>query len=153
MAHGYPDYWVQARPGLPMPGVEQEEFIWDGSIAIGGGATVVVIGFLALPGYIYYIAGGMISCDFPMIQRYQEAIDAFLEHFHYFDTYALLEYNPSALREVVAGETYYLTANNLDTVAHTFTAKVRGYRTAIVPGSPLVLAPVGVGLAIPGAGV
>lgn len=153
MAHGYPDYWAQARPGLPLPGVEQLFWGLSNSLNVGGGATVVLINHVGVAGFIYYITGGVVSSSLPGITRYQESIDLAFYPWQYFDTRALLSYNPSALLRLVGVENYLFTVNNLDTVQHTISVQLRGFRVAVVPGSPLVLAPVGVGLAIPEAGV
>ena len=153
MAKGYPDYWVQAQAGLPLPGVDQLEWGLSNSLPVAGGATVALIDSVGIAGRVYYIVGGIISSDFPMIQRYQEWIDLAVYPWQYFDTRGHFHYNPSALLRLTGVQRYRFWVNNLDVIAHTFSVQLTGFYTDIIPGSPLVLAPVGVGLAIPGSGV
>jgi len=153
VAHGYPDYWAQAKPGLPMLGVEQLHWGAQNELPVAGGATVALIDSIGVAGVEYYITGGLISSDLPGITRYAEWIDFATYPWEYFDTRALLQFNPSALRRIVGTQRYRFWVNNLDTVQHTISVELHGFQINVVPGSPLVLASVGVGLAIPGAGV
>ena len=151
MAHGGPDYWAQPITGLPSPSVFQ---VWTGGVGsafIAGGGNANLAANAVPAGHRLYIASGIITTNGPGIHGYVFRLGGVAEVVPtFFDTIGYLPFNPSGMRSYDALDTVDIQVTNFDVVAHTFTVQWWGFYVIIVPGAP---DPVGLGLAIQGAGL
>lgn len=150
MAHGAPDYWSYLTAGLPVALPDQIEWGDDGTEIIAGGGDAHLIEYHAPDDEELYVTGGYVSCDFPRLFYFRIRPPDPIGRLFFFDTFAHLPLNPSAVIRIAAGDYFSLKVFNDDDVPHTFAAVVYGFRIAIVPGTP---PPAGLGQLVKGAGV
>lgn len=150
MAHGAPDYWPYVTAGLPVPLSDQVLWVETDARDIAGLGNAFMIDYTVPAGEELYVTGGYVSTDFARIQRYALSVDLVAWGTYYFDTFAHLPLNPSAMVRAVAGEHFYVRVYNDDALQHSFAVTVYGFRVTMVPGTP---PPVGLGLLLKGAGI
>lgn len=132
MAHGAPDYWTLQPVSLflPPPGITLD---WgSGSRLIAGGANWGILTITPLDGFELYVAGLMVTCDFPCLSHYRISSGGVTSENIYFNTYSTFPIAATAPLRTVFGNAFGVRVYNDDTDPHTYSVVVVDYEVTVI---------------------
>lgn len=71
MAHGQPDFWTATTPAMPTIGEGQVAWFQSEAALVGGEGDEDLINYVVPDDMELHVCSGIISCSFPVIQRYK----------------------------------------------------------------------------------